>query len=170
MNRFRVGLLLAAAAVAGCSGGQSAAPSGSSSEEEAQVKQTFAAFQKALRVKDADKVWDLLDDDSRADAQRVAKAISDAYAKATADEKAKQEKELDLPGAELSILSGTGFLKTKRFLGKYNEIPESKVEKVVLVGDKATINYTEDDGDKEKLAAVRQGGQWRLTVPMPSAK
>jgi hypothetical protein len=170
MTRFRAGLLVVTAAVAGCSGSPGAAPSAAASVEEDQVKQTFAAFQKAMRAKDADKVWELLDDESRAEATRVAKAISDGFTKATAEEKDKQAAALGLPAADLSALTGTGFLKTKRFLGKYDEVSESKLEKVVVVGDKATVNYTEPDGDKEKFAAVREGGQWKLTVPIPSAK
>jgi hypothetical protein len=163
MNRFRAGILLLAAA-AGCSG------SGSSSGEEENVRQTFAAFQKALKAKDADKIWDLLDDESKAEATRVAKALSDASTKATAEEKAKQEAALGLPAADLTALTGSGFLKSKRFLGKYDEVPDCKVEKVVVVGDKATLNYIEADGDKEKFALVREAGQWKLTVPMPPAK
>jgi hypothetical protein len=29
-------------------------------------------------------------------------------------------------------------------------------------GDKATVFYTEEDGDKEKLSLVRQGGKWKF--------
>lgn len=141
----------------------------SSAKEEGAVRQTVAAFQTALKERDADKLWQLLDTESRADAERAAKAIQAAYAKATAEDKAEQEKALGLPGAELSGLPGKDFLKTKRFHGKYDELPDSKIEKVTVQGDQATVAYVEPDGDKEKLTLVRQEGQWKLSVPMPKA-
>jgi hypothetical protein len=132
-----------------------------------QVREAFAAFQKALKATDAEKIWSLLDDDSQADAEREAASIRTAYTKADGEAKKKQEKELGVSGAELADLKGVGFLKTRRFLGKYDEVPESKVEKVDLQGDMAVVHYVEPDGDKEKFNLVRQGGKWKLSVPMP---
>lgn len=131
------------------------------------MKQVFASFQAGLMAKDADKLWSLLDEDSQADAEREAKAIRDAYAKADEAGKKEFEKNLGLPGAELAVLKGQGFLKTRRFIGKYDEVPESKLEKVAVQGNQATISYAEPDGDKEKFTLSRQNGQWRLSVPMP---
>jgi hypothetical protein len=124
-------------------------------------------LQEALKAKDADKVWSLLDADSQADAERAAKAARDAYAKAAPGERAEQEKALGLAGAELTSLKGPGFLKTRRFQGKYDEISESKIDKVVVQGEKAAVNYTEPDGDKEKLTLVREGGRWKVSLAMP---
>src|SRR5262249_42794639 len=136
-------------AVAGCSNPTGPTPSkGTQVSDEEQVRQTFAAFQEALKAGDADKLWALLDDDSRADAERIAQTARDSYAKASPAEKADQEKGLGLPGAELAGLKGPGFLKTKRFLGTYDEVPESKLEKVAVKGDTATVGYVEPDGDK----------------------
>jgi hypothetical protein len=149
--------------VAGC--GSSSA--GHQDKKETAVRETFAKLQAALKAKDANKIWDLLDADSRADADRAAKAMRDTYQKAGATEKAQQEKALGLPGAELSELTGKGFLKTKRFLGKYDEIPESRVEKVVVKEDNATVHYVEDDGDKEKLTFTRHDGRWHVVLAMP---
>jgi hypothetical protein len=164
MTRKLVGCWWTAALVgllAGCAGPDKAAPG----EDEEQVREAFTAFQEALKAKDGDKLWSLLDEDGQADVERAAKAAREAYAKADAGERAKQEKELGLTGEELAALKGPGFLKSKRFHGKYDEIPESKVDKVTVQGDKATVNYTEPDGDKEKHPLVRQGGQWKLTLP-----
>jgi hypothetical protein len=152
----------------GCSGGGS--PGGSSAPaggEQKAVLDAFIALQAALKEGDADKLWAMLDADSQAEAERAAKAIQAAYAKASAEEKAEQEKALGLPGAELAGLTGKGFLKTRRFQGKYDEIPESKVEKVAAQGEKATVNYVEPDGDHEKLTFVRQEGQWKVSLRMP---
>jgi hypothetical protein len=151
-------------------------------KDEEQVRQVFTNFQETLkkalkkdatpaeRTEQAARLWPLLDEDSQADAERVARSIRNAYAKAAPAEKAEQEKALGLPGEKLAALKGQDFLATKRFLGKYDEVPDGKIDKVTVQGDKATVNYTEPDGDKEKLALVRQAGQWKLTVPMPKGK
>jgi hypothetical protein len=137
---------------------------------EAPVRETFTALQAALKARDEDKLWKLLDSESRAEAERAAKTIQAAYAKADPTEKAEQEKALGLPGAELAALTAAGFLKTKRFHGKYEELSQSKIDKATVQGDKATVAYTEPDGDKEKLTLVRQDGQWRVALPMPKSK
>jgi hypothetical protein len=159
-------LILLGSLAAGCTKpAASNAPKG----EDEPVRQTFAALQAALKAKDADKLWALLDSESQADAERAAKAVQEAYTKAPPEAKTEQEKALGLPGAERSGLTGKGFLKTKRFLGKYDEVSESKIDKVTVQGDSATVNYTEPDGDKEKLSLVRQSGQWKVSLPMPKA-
>jgi hypothetical protein len=134
---------------------------------EGPVRESFAALQAALRARDGDKIWTLLDSESRGDAERAAKAVQAAYSKADPTEKSEQEKALGLPGAELAALTPAGFLNTKRFHGRYEELSESKIDKVLLQGDKATVAYTEPDGDKEKLSLIRQQGQWKVTLPMP---
>jgi hypothetical protein len=151
--------------LAGCSRPtDNAAPPAKGDEE---VRATFVAFQQTLKAKDADKLWSLLAADSQADAERKAKSVRDAYAKANPKERAEQEKTLGLASAELESLKGVGFLKSKRFLGKYDEIPGSKVDKIDVKGDKAVVNYIEDDGDKEKLELIREQGKWKVVVPMP---
>jgi hypothetical protein len=134
---------------------------------EAEVTQTFTTFQVALKDRDSERIWALLDAESQADADRVAQDVKAAYEKANAEGKAEQEKAFGLSGAELAALTGRGFLKTNRFHGKYDEIPGSKVDKVTVQGDSATVAYTEPDGDHEKLTLVRQEGQWKVKIPMP---
>jgi hypothetical protein len=136
--------------------------------EEDKVRETFTALQAALKAKDAGKVWKLLDRESQAAAERTARVVKAAYAKANDEKKAKLEKALGLSGAELGKLTGEGFLKTKRFLGKYDEIADSKIDKIAVVEDRATVNYTEADGDKEKLRLNRQDGVWKVSLPMPA--
>ena len=152
------------ALLAGCSNSGTSTPPAKGEEE---VREAFASLQGALKAKEADKVWSLLDADSQADAERQATAVRDAYAKADKGGREELEKEMGLPGKELESLKGAGFLKTKRFLGKYDEVPESKVEKAAVQGDKATVNFTEPDGDKEKLSFVREKGGWKVSLPMP---
>jgi hypothetical protein len=135
--------------------------------EEEPVRKAFMDFQAAIRDKDAAKVWDLLDAASQKAAERAAKAVKTAYATANADKKAKMEMSLGLPGATLAALNGEGFLKTKGFQGKYHELPGSKIAQVIVQSERATVNYIEEDGDKEKLQFNRQGGKWKVSAPMP---
>jgi hypothetical protein len=136
-------------------------------DDEGAVRERFAELQSAIKNHDADTLWALLDSKSRADAERAAKATQTAHAKASAEEKAKQEEGLGLTGTEVAGLTGVGFLKTKRFQNKYHELPDSKLEKVAVQGDNATVHYLEPDGDKEKLILVRQDGQWKVWLAMP---
>ena len=153
----------------GCSGGTERAVR-APADEEGQVRARFAELQTALKAGDADKVWALLNSKSQADAERAARALQTAYAQAGAEEKAKQEEAVGLTGDDLAGLTGKGFLKTRRFRRKYDELPDSRVERVTVEGDNATVYYREPDGDDEKLILVRQEGQWRawLAVPQPA--
>jgi hypothetical protein len=135
--------------------------------EEDKVREVFQAFQAALKAKDAAKVWKLLDADSQAAAERAAKAVKAAYNKANAQDKAKMEKALELSADDIAKLTGEGFLKSKRFRAKYDEVPGSKIEKIVIQDNKATVNYIEEDGDKVKMQLIKKDGEWKLSVPMP---
>jgi hypothetical protein len=134
------------------------------------VRQRFAEVQAAVKARDAGKLWGMLSSKSRADAEKEAKALRTAYEGADAAEKARLEKELGLAGEELAKLAGPGFLKTRRFLRKYDEVAESTVERVTAQGDSATLYFTEPDGDREKMAFVREDDQWRAWVAMPKAR
>jgi hypothetical protein len=157
-----MGLLCTAVAL-GCSKTTDRPPA----DEEGAVREQFAELQSALRNRDAEKLWLLLDSRSRADAERAAQAIQTAYAHANPEEKVEQEKALGLIGAELAGLTGEGFLKTKRFQDRYHEVPDSKIDKVVVQGDSATVHYLEPDGEKEKAILVRQDGRWKVWLTMP---
>lgn len=134
------------------------------------MREKFAQLQSAMKNGDADKLWSLLDARSRADAEKIAKDIQTTYNKAEIEEKAKHEEVLGLKGTELAELNGKGFLKTKRFQKRYDEVPEGKIDKVVIQGDSATIYFLEPDGDKEKAILVRQDGQWKVWLTMPKGK
>jgi hypothetical protein len=155
--------ILCVAVVLGCSKGPDSPPA----DQEAAVREQFAELQSALKNGDTDKLWTLLDSKSRAEAERAAKDIQTAHDKATAEEKAKQEDVLGLAATELAELTGKGFLKTKRFRKKYDELPDSKIDKVVVQGDSAIVYYLEPDGDKEKAILVRQDGRWKVWLMMP---
>ena len=158
--------LLCIAISLGCSSKPSDRPV---TDEEGAVREKFAELQSALKSRDAEKLWALLDARSRADAERAAKDIRTAYNQAGAEEKARQEEALGLSGAELADLDGKGFLKTKRFQNKYHEVPDGRIDKLVVQGESATIYFLEPDGDKEKAILVRQDGQWKVWLTMPKA-
>jgi hypothetical protein len=136
-------------------------------DDKTAVRDVFTTFQKALEDADAEKIWDLLDPNSRDDAERAAKGLREKYARASGEEKKAQEKELGLSADDLTKLTGKTYLKSKRFLGKWHEVPGSKFDKATVQGDKATVNYIEEDGDKEKFDLVRSDGKWKLIVAMP---
>jgi hypothetical protein len=172
---YRIGglVLLVAAFTIGCSGkpaDRSPSSDGSSSEAEVHVRAKFAEFQKTIKARDAGEVWKLLSSKSRADAEQVAKEIRTTYEQARPEEKAKREKALGLSGAELAKLTGPGFLKTRPFLRKYDEVTESKVDKVIVQGDNATVYWEDPEGDKGKTIFVREDGQWKAWLTMPKVK
>jgi hypothetical protein len=132
------------------------------------VTKAFQAFQAALKAKDAAKTYALLDSASQASAKRAAQFVKTTYIKSSEDKKAKMAKTLGLPGTELAKLTSEGFLKTKLFQGKYDEVPGSKIQEVTVQGDRATVAYIEPDNDKEKLQLNREKGKWKISAPMPT--
>jgi hypothetical protein len=138
-------------------------------KDEDQAKETFTAFEAAIKTNDQDKVWDLLSADSQKDADRAAQTLKGDYLKADAKEKAEQEKKLGLKADELAGLTGRLFLKSNRFRsGEIDELPGARFEKAVVSGDQATVHYEENTAkkDKETLKLVREGGKWKVLVPI----
>ena len=82
-----ISLILLGSLTAGCNKPPSASTAAAKGEEEP-ARQTFVALQAALKAKDADQLWAMLDTESQADAERAAKAVQEAYTKATPDAKA----------------------------------------------------------------------------------
>jgi hypothetical protein len=152
----------------GCS---SPSSSTATTKDEEKVREAFTSLQKALKAKDGKTLWSLLDEDSQADAERAAKTVRDLFAKSDQAKRTELEKQLGLGASQLKDLTGQGYLGGGRFIGKWHEIPDSKIDKVVVQGDRATLHYIEEDEDKEKLTLVRKSGEWKfsdLTVPQPT--
>ncbi len=139
-------------------------------DAEAMVRAKFKAIQVAVKSRDVEKIWSMLNDKSKATAEKFVKDVQTAHAKAGAKDKTEMENELGMSGAEIAKLTAMGYLKTKRFQKKYDEMPDSKVEKVVVQGDNATVHFLEPDGDKEKLIFVRQDGQWKAWLGIPKIR
>jgi hypothetical protein len=157
--------LVAFTAIAGVS---AALPAGD--DAEAMVRAKFKAMQSAVKSRDVEKIWAMLNDKSKATAEKFVKDVQTAHAKAGAKDKTEMEDALGLNGVEIAKLTAIGYLKTKRFQQKYDEMPESKVEKVVVQGDNATVHFLEPDGEKEKLIFVRQDGQWKAWLGIPKIR
>ena len=155
-------LIILGGCVVGCT------PGGGAKKGEDEIKQAFAALQTSIKAKDADKIWDLLDKDSQADADREAKAVKEGFGKTADKDKPAFEEKLELNGKELADMTGKLYLKSKRFYAKYHEIPGSKLDKINITGDAAKINYIEADFDDVKMSAVREKGQWKFIMPMPT--
>jgi hypothetical protein len=128
------------------------------------VEAAFAAFQKALDAKDPEKIWSLLDTKTQADAEKAAATLKASYGKAKPAEKMALEKAFGLSAGEIKEVTGKVYLKSKRFAGKYHEIPGSTFNKATVDGDKATVDYTEADLDKVKLSLVKQDGKWKVSI------
>jgi hypothetical protein len=132
------------------------------------VKAAFVQLQSAFKAKDAAKVWAMLDSDTQADADKTAKKVKLAYKKFNDTEKAEYTKNLGLTADEFARLDGQLLVKSKRFMGKYDEIGDCKITSITVQGDTAVVNYTEADGDKEKVNYTKQAGKWKVALPMPS--
>ncbi len=127
-------------------------------------------MQEALDEKDADRIWNLLAKDSRDDADREAKAVKEAFSKLTDKEKARFAKRVGLSVKEMTEITGKLYVKSNSFFtGKADELSDCDLNKVVVAGESATVHYTEEKGDKEKIPVVREQGQWKFAVPVAKA-
>jgi len=149
-----------------CAAGLLAAPTVFAAEED-QVKEVFKTFQTAVKAKDGEKLWDILDTSSREAAEKKAKLFKDAYAKANADKKKEVEKKLGLSADEMANLNGKTYLKSTDYYGKYYEVPGGTIEKIAVDDKKATVFIKEEDGDKEKYDLVNQDGKWKMVALPP---
>jgi hypothetical protein len=126
------------------------------------IRAAWGDLQKAIQAKDADKVWALLDPDSRKEADQAAAKLRENYARATGEDRKKLEDEWGVPADDPDKLTGKALIRSRKFHKKYHEIPESKVEKIT-----PTLQYVEPDNDKEKLSLVRQEGAWKFHLTLP---
>lgn len=149
---------------AGCGKAPEAAPA----DEEPAVRARFEELQKALKEHDPEQLNLLLSIESQANAQGVAHALRSSFARA--DEKAleRYRKELDISREDMARLNGPMFFKTRPFLEKYKEARDGKYERASIQGDNATLYYRDEEGEREKLLLVRENGEWKFWLTMPS--
>ena len=135
----------------------------------AQVRARFGELQAALKAKNLDQTWKLLAAKSRADAERVAKAVRSAYANANPKEKAAREEALGLSGKEIEGLTGKDCLRTKRFRKKADEIARGQFKKVVIESKSARVYFFDaEDNETERVVFLHEGGEWKAWLAMPS--
>jgi hypothetical protein len=165
--------LLAAAAVPGCSN-EPAKPSAPASNSAGATKKVvgekFAELQAVIKNKNTRKLWSLLSSKSQDEAHARAKEIRSAHEKAGTEEKKKIEKEWGLSAADMAKLTGEGILQTSRFVRKADAIAESKITRVTSGANSGTVYFDESDSDHEKLDFVREDGQWKVWMGIPSFK
>jgi hypothetical protein len=142
---------------------------GSPKNAEDEVQKSFTALQKAIKDKDADKVWDLLVKDRQTDADREAKAARETYDKLPEKDRAGFEKKMALTGDQFAKMTGKVYLRSAKFHGKTHEIPDSKVEKITVSGDSGTLKYVEEDGDKISVNVAKETGGWKFDLAIPRA-
>jgi hypothetical protein len=134
---------------------------------EDEVKEAFVQMQGAIKAKDPAKIWPLLDSATQADAERTVKIMKAVYKKADDKGKARQEASLGFSAEDFAKLDAQMLLRSRPFQTKYDEIADCKITGITVQGDAATLNYTEADGDKEKLTYTRQDGKWKAAMQMP---
>jgi hypothetical protein len=133
------------------------------------IRTAWGQLQKAIKARDPEAIWVLIDGDSQSDANRAAKLVQASYARASDKEKPDLEKKFGLTAKELADMNGKLFIKSNTFHNKYFEIPGSKITGVTLKGDKAKLMTVEDDGDKVTFSLSKQKGAWKFVLPMPKA-
>jgi hypothetical protein len=134
------------------------------------LRKKFEEVASAVKDKDADKLWDLLSTKSQKDAETIAVTVREAYAKANAEEKRKLEEFTGLKANEISQLTAKGYVKGQSVWRKYHDLPGSKITRVDVAGDNATVRFLESDGDAEKMLFVKQANEWKawLILPRPT--
>jgi hypothetical protein len=129
---------------------------------ENEIKDQWKELQTAIKGKDAAKIWPLASIKTQEAAEKIGKGIQEKYAKLDDAGKDKLAKAVGLPKDVLAKMSGQDYFKTAAFYEKYGEIDDSKIDKIVVKGDKATLHYEESDKDKRTLNFVLQDKKWRI--------
>jgi len=182
MSRL-ISLFFLLPAMMGCSQNKSNLAPKTTSEAEGAVEQAFtrlqadiAALQEKKRRVD-DPIWDLLGPESQADAEREAKVVKAAYAKLAEKDKGNLEKKLALSAKELGNMDGKHYVKSQPFLANYQKVPESKVSKITVTGEKATLEFVQPDKTSVTVNLTRHKSaegqplldKWRFNLEIPQA-
>jgi hypothetical protein len=147
----------------GCAGSTATNPAPAAASPDEQVKAAFATLQQALKERDADKIWDLLDKYSQQDADTFA---AEWKKKLTGADPEEIKKKMGIGPDELAKLTGKTFLKTDAFYGK--EIRDIASVKEVLDVKEGTVFYADEASkdQREHVKFVKQDGKWKAKLPM----
>lgn len=132
--------------------------------DQAGVQQAFISFQAALKSEDVDKMWAMLDAKSQEAAEVIARELQEEMADGDKTRKSDREKTWGLSAAELTEGKAANLFKSKPFLARFSELPDSKIVKIAARGDHGDVLFHEPSGDKEYLSLTREKGRWKVTV------
>jgi hypothetical protein len=177
LRAIQAGALIALAFLVGCTpptpnkpdGAKKSEAVGAADKNEEEIKTAFAALQSAVKAEDVDKIWGLLAKDSQDEAEREAKVVRDGFGKLTNKKKAAFQEKMGLSAKEMTEMTGKLYLKSKPFTEEVDDLPDSKLDKVVVAGESATVHYTDEEGKRETIDVVREQGQWKFDVSVPKA-
>jgi hypothetical protein len=147
--------------------GSSSAADRATADDTELLRKKFGEVEAAIKAKDADKLWDVLSAKSQKDAEKIANEVREAYAKASVEEKRKQEEAMGLAAKDIPQLTAKGWIKGQSVWRKFHDLPGGKILRVDVAGDNATVQYLETDGDREKMLFVKQGGEWKAWLILP---
>jgi hypothetical protein len=135
-------------------------------EDEA-VWKVVQALQRAVKEKDYDAVWSLLDEDTRKKAEEVAKKVKEQYVSGDAGVRSElSERHGFTTGSEFERLDGRGYVHSKVFWYEIEDLPDSTFKTPAEIdGTEATVRYTEKGETKEEqLTLIKEEGKWKVEV------
>jgi hypothetical protein len=141
----------------------------------ADVAECFNKLQAAideLRDGDPEKLWELLAEQSKADAAKKAKAFRTDFAKRDKEEQAEIARKFGATVEEVrDKFSGLGYFRwmSDKIYERYFLMVKAEVDHVTLDGDEATVYYRPDDATRntKSVEFVREDGRWRAILSIP---
>ncbi len=157
--------------LAGCSNAPSKTKDGDADSE---IRKSFTGLQAAVKERNGEKLWELLDSESRQDSDRVAKAVKETFVKADASKKQELAKKVGLSEEAMKDLTGKKLLESELFyrFDEHDELPDVKgLDKVEVKGSNAKIAFKDPDKQEVTMQMTlhREEGHWRFQVAIPKA-
>lgn len=110
-------------------------------------EQGFDAFLLALRTEDAEAAWAALSLETR---DRLEAALADS------------------PGPDSAQIPASQQLFKRGLLRAMREV--TRVDVVHRSGDRATLEVTDEAGEKQQVQMILEQGRWRLRLDLPSPR
>ena len=156
---------------AGCTGSTSKTKDADADPE---IRKAFTKLQTAVKSRSGEKIWEFLDSDSQQDADRVAKAVRESFAKADPAKKQELVKKVGLSEEKFEELNGRTILESELFyrFDEHDELADVKgLEKIDVKGNTAKVSFKDPDNEEKMMSMKmqREEGHWRFQVAMPKA-
>ena len=143
----------------------------------AEVTESFGRLKEAiadLRRGDAEKLWDILAEESHAEAAKKAKQFRAEFAKLDKQEQAEQAKEYGATADQIrEKLSGYGYIQlmAEKFYKRWWMLTAAEIDHITLDQKKveALVYYKQDDAEPQipSLRFVLEDDQWNAILPIP---